>query len=137
MRASILVVLGGMALALILGFHFHRQQNRPTMAQQEFVRRLRTSTNMLVLDVRSSEEFAKGYIPGAINIPYRDLPERLGEIWAYHDKDVVVYCERGVRARIAEDTLRTAGFSRVQHLEGDMGKWRRAALPVVMASGKF
>lgn len=86
----------------------------------------------LLLDVRSPEEYAAGHIPGARNIHFRDIPDRLeaiGEL-AENADTIVVYCERGVRATKAEKALIAAGFSNVIQLTGHMKAWRNAAFPI-------
>lgn len=80
------------------------------------------------MDVRTAEEYSQGHIPGAINIEYQELPFRINEISSLSNKKIVVYCERGVRANIAEETLKKAGFTEVLHLEGDMSGWRERGL---------
>lgn len=84
----------------------------------------------LILDVRSVAEYNHSHIPGALNMPHRDLPHRLGELAAFKTRPIVLYCEAGVRARIAETALVEAGFQQVIHLTGDMQAWRRKAFPV-------
>lgn len=69
----------------------------------------------LVLDVRTSEEFAAGNLPAAINIPVDDLRARLGEL--PRDRDIVAYCQVGQRGYIATRILLQAGF-KVQNLSG-------------------
>lgn len=83
----------------------------------------------LVLDVRTPGEYARGHVPGARNIPHTEVVDRLGELALERERPVVVYCERGGRAALAEAALRQAGF-RVQHLAGDMAAWRAAGRPV-------
>jgi rhodanese-related sulfurtransferase len=83
----------------------------------------------LILDVRSPEEFAQGHVPGARNIPHDQLEARLAELGSDRGRNLVVYCESGRRAGIAEGTLLAAGFSAVHHLEGDMKAWREAGRP--------
>ncbi len=59
------------------------------------------------------------------------LPSRIDEVRNLGKKDkIIVYCERGVRANIAEETLKKAGFTEVLHLEGDMSGWRDGGLEV-------
>ncbi|MEO1375755.1 MAG: rhodanese-like domain-containing protein [Cyanobacteria bacterium J06635_10] len=87
----------------------------------------------LILDVRSAEEYAEGRVPGAINIDYRELPSRIDEVRNFGRRKIVVYCERGVRANIAEETLKKAGFTEVLHLEGDMSGWRKRGLKVELS----
>ena len=84
----------------------------------------------LFLDVRSTSEFATGHVPGAINIPHGELAKRLDDLEAQRDREIVLYCERGVRAEIAADVLAQAGFRSLAHLEGDMSAWRQERLPM-------
>ena len=78
--------------------------------------------SLIVLDVRTPEEFAAGHIPGALNIPYTHFPARIAELPAA-SKDVVIYCATGIRAERAAVRLRENGFTRLFHLEGDMTGW--------------
>jgi phage shock protein E len=96
----------------------------PNIAADKLIERLdKKDAQLLVLDVRTPEEFAAGHVPGAVNISHDQLPNRIAEITHAKDKDVVVYCRSGKRAAIAEDLLAAQGFKSVMHLEGDMLKW--------------
>ena len=81
-----------------------------------------------VLDVRSPEEYASGHVPGAVNIPYDQIASRIAEV--PKDKDVVLYCKSGRRAGIAAETLAGQGYTRLQHLEGDIVAWVAKGRPV-------
>jgi rhodanese-related sulfurtransferase len=85
--------------------------------------------DLVVLDVRTAEEFAAGHVPGAINVPHDQLQGRLAELAGARDKDVVLYCRSGRRAQVAAGVLAQAGFTRVSHLEGDYPAWSGAGLP--------
>lgn len=82
--------------------------------------------DVLILDVRSAEEYARGHVPGALNIPHTEVGARLDELSGAQHRPVVVYCEKGGRAGQAEATLLAAGFTDLHHLEGDMSAWRAA-----------
>ncbi len=99
------------------------------MSQNELMAQTKSETNTFVLDVRSPREYSSGHIPGATNINHTELSNHLEKLRGYEDKDVVVYCERGGRAQKAQKILKTAGFSNVYHLKGDMARWRRKGLP--------
>ncbi|MHC4120199.1 MAG: rhodanese-like domain-containing protein [Planctomycetota bacterium] len=86
--------------------------------------------DIFILDVRAPQEYNSGYVPGAINMDHKEISARLDELKPYMDKDVVVYCELGLRARKAQTILKNAGFGRVYHLTGDMAGWRNAGLPM-------
>ena len=89
--------------------------------------------SLLVLDVRTPEEYAAGHLPGAINIPHGDLAGRIGELGQARDRDIVVYCRSGARAGKALDVLGEAGFTRLFHLNGDYTRWTEEKRPVVAA----
>lgn len=84
---------------------------------------------VLILDVRTPEEFAAGHVPEAVNIPHDQLAARLPELDAAKSSPIVVYCERGGRAKKAEGLLLGAGYRDVLHLDGDMSAWRAAGRP--------
>ena len=96
----------------------------------ELAARIASAEAPAILDVRSPEEFASGHIPGAVNIPYDQLSERLAASGLSATDEVVVYCERGRRAEVAESMLREAGYTDVRDLTGHMAAWRAGGLPV-------
>lgn len=105
----------------------------PTSKQispSELAERIETNTAPIILDVRTAKEYSEGHIPRAINIEYIELPSRIDEVYSLRKKQIVVYCERGIRAAIAEKTLKNAGFEEILHLEGDMNTWRNKRLKI-------
>ena len=88
------------------------------------------TTLPLILDVRTAEEYAAGHIPQAINIDHRQVAAQIDTLRPFEHRNVVVYCERGARARAAEKVLTDAGFSAVIQLNGHMRAWRAAELPI-------
>ena len=103
----------------------------PDVSQAELMQRIKANHAHLILDVRSLEEYKKGHIPSAINIPHDRLGSRLAELGSHINKDVVLYCWSGGRVAIAANILRSAGFSKLLHLDGDMNGWlSNGRLPV-------
>lgn len=120
------VVLGALLVAAPV-----RAEETARVTQGALLERIqKKDAAVIILDVRSPEEFAAGHVPGAINIPYTHLPARISSMPSPTDKDVVVYCEIGVRAEKAAASLRDNGFTRLMHLDGDMKQWREAKRPV-------
>jgi len=93
-------------------------------------------TELVVLDVRTAEEFAQGHVPGARNISHDQLGARLGELAGERDKDLVIYCRSGHRAGIAVETLHEAGFTRLFHLDGDFLGWTAAGREIEGAAAE-
>lgn len=81
-----------------------------------------------VLDVRTPEEYVTGHVPGAVNIPYDQVGARLAEV--PKDRQVVLYCRSGRRAVMASEVLAANGYTRLQHLEGDIVAWQQQQRPV-------
>lgn len=98
------------------------------VSQQALLDMQTQKTPMLLLDVRTPEEFAAGHIAGAVNIPYDQVAAHLAEI--PKDKQVVVYCKSGRRAGMAVETLSSNGYTKLGHLDGDMQGWTAAGRPV-------
>ncbi len=126
---SLLILALGVLFVIVIVWVYRTKRRTSTMSQNELMARTKSEMNTFVLDVRSPREYDSGHIPGATNINHTELSNHLEKLRGYEDKDVVVYCERGVRAQKAQKILKTAGFSNVYHLKGDMAKWRRRELP--------
>lgn len=71
----------------------------------------------LVVDVRTREEFVKGALPGALNIPYDQIGARKAELGA-PAKPILLYCRSGRRSGIAAGTLTELGFPEVYNAGG-------------------
>jgi rhodanese-related sulfurtransferase len=84
----------------------------------------------LILDVRNAEEFQKGHILNARNIPLPQLDARHSDIVRYKEKPVIVACESGSRSGAAAAVLRKQGFAKVFSLSGGIAAWQQAGLPV-------
>ena len=73
------------------------------------------SEDTLLLDVRTVSEFEKGHIEGALNIPVDSLRERMDEL--DKDKEIIEYCQVGIRGYIAARILNQNGF-KVKNMTG-------------------
>ena len=88
--------------------------------------------NAVVVDVCSPEEFRKGHIPAAINIPVDQIKEQLGQLEKFRKKDrpIVLSCRSGQRASRAATVLRKNEFKRVYTLSGGLAAWEKENLPL-------
>ncbi len=82
----------------------------------------------LLIDVRTTGEFANGKIIGAKNIPLADLPVRMSELEKYRDKPIIVNCLSGARSASACRYLCSQGFEDVTNLSGGVGAWQSAGM---------
>ncbi len=81
--------------------------------------------NVLILDVRTREEFLEGHIKGAVNIPVNEVEKRLDELKKYKNSEIIVYCRSGRRSKIASEILVKNGFKRVYNLSGGIIEWKK------------
>lgn len=77
----------------------------------------RSLPDAVLLDVRTREEYAEGYIPGSINIPLDDILE-VENIAPDHDKQIFVYCLRGTRSKKAVSKMKMLGYKNAISIGG-------------------
>ncbi|MBW2231345.1 MAG: rhodanese-like domain-containing protein [Deltaproteobacteria bacterium] len=100
----------------------------PSISASLLHEQLESESAPVVIDVRTAGEYASGHIPGAVNIPFDQVAERIAEIDAPHG--VALYCMVGPRARKGESALLAVGYEKIFHLEGGLAAWQAAGLPV-------
>ncbi len=77
---------------------------------------------MVVIDARDPAQFAKGHIPGAINMDWRQVLAKRHTI--PKNKPVLIYCNTGSLSAQAGFALRVAGWDNVRILQGGMAEWQ-------------
>lgn len=98
---------------------------QPVLESVEEAAAWAAATGALLVDVRDEHEFAAGSVPGAINLPYRLLRGRAGEVPA--DRPVLTVCESGPRAGIAASILQAHGHPLTRPLvQGGVSRWLAA-----------
>ena len=92
---------------------------------EELKERLDKGEALNLIDVREEYEFDEFNI-GAKLIPLGDLPERLEEIDAWKDQEILIHCRSGARSGRAKEYLESEGFSNVRNVLGGMLAWQAA-----------
>ena len=90
-----------------------------------------SSEPLVLLDVRTIEEFESGRIKNSINIPHEILLSNIDLVSEYNDEQLVVYCRSGKRASLVIEALEKNGFTNVVDIEGDILAWSEANYPLV------
>ena len=104
------------------GERVYHERNVPDLAPEELKSLQDCSTDLLVLDVRTPEEYGRFCIPDGINVPGGDLILWAGELKQRNATNVVVNCAGRTRSIIGAATLRRLGVSNVRALRnGTMG----------------
>ncbi len=107
-----------------------RQGGIAWIETNELQRQMTVGAALTIIDVRGPDEFIGdlGHIPGAVNIPVGDIPNRLIEIKALGDKPVIMVCKTDKRSARAAELLRDENFADVRVLRGGMERWNRHGL---------
>ena len=96
---------------------------------------LEEKNSLLVLDVRDREGFSQEHIPGAINIPYTELPKRISEL--PRDKTIVTYCWSVTCHLATKAALDLAHRNfKVQEMVGGIKEWKANGLPIENAAAQ-
>jgi len=106
------------------------------ISQDELQTLMKSEDKPLLIDVRTEGEYASGHVPGAINIPHKELEQRLAELSGVKNSQVVLYCRSGTRAGFAKKILAKNGFTNLDHLSGDYIAWNKKGLPLVKSEVK-
>ena len=125
-----LFLLSSVTISSVSAYHSYLltvQQLRAGLAKGP----LMTQKGFILIDVRSTEEHATGFIPGTdVNIDFREIKTRHRDIGAQLEDHLVVYCQSGHRSNIAAETLADLGYRHVYNVTGSMNAWLEAGFPV-------
>ena len=130
--ALVLASLAAVAIVSITFFNFFcvgQQLAYKTISVSDASAMIQSSPNLLVVDVRTPEEYAQGHLQGAINIPLSDLPLRIGGLDP--NRPILVYCQTGYRSAQASAILVKAGFTQVYNMDGGITAWINSGYPTV------
>ncbi len=105
-------------------------QTGDSISPLELSGRIGTGNAPIILDVRTPREYEAGHIPGAVNIPHTELSGRISELESNRNEEIVVHCQSGARAGIAQSILSRAGFTKIHELQGHMLQWKAGGYPI-------
>jgi rhodanese-related sulfurtransferase len=94
-------------------------------------RRIDAGENLILVDVREDNEWAKGHLPGAVHmgkgVIERDIEQQVSDTGT----KLVLYCGGGFRSALAADNLQKMGYTNVESMDGGWRGWTEAGLPTV------
>ncbi len=112
---------------VVVGY-FNDRDSLEAVSRNELLRRSKDDL-VTIIDVRPSEEFEAGHVPGALNVPLNEIEQRLAIL--PKEQEVIAYCrgEYCVLAFEAVAALRKKGFT-ARRLQEGFPEWKAAGLPV-------
>jgi len=117
------VLYAVIAVILIFGVlslvrHFQQKKYLNVLTQEEFIKGYRRAQ---LIDIREPQEFDRGYIRGARNLPLTQMKQRLVELRP--DKPVYLYGQSNGRSKRAAHLLHKQNFQELYILDGGFKKW--------------
>ena len=124
METTVLVTVAVLWLVFIIGKRLLilLNPNVKNVSASQARQLIDTNKDMVILDVRTKNEYNSGHIPGAILIPVHELSSRVKELAMHYNKPLLVYCASGGRSPGAVYTLRNH-FAPIYHLSSGLSSW--------------
>jgi phage shock protein E len=85
---------------------------------------------LVVLDVRTPDEFASGHLAGAVNLDFYSASFATDLAALNRDVPYLIYCHTGNRSGQTREMMRQLGFERVYDLQGGIAAWQAAGQPI-------
>ena len=127
-----LLALSLLAVVAFIPRLIGRFRRRPMLSVEELKQRLDKNEDVLVLDVRTAEDFIgeQHHIVSATNIPLEALAQRLDELVDYQERPIAIVCRTDRRSAKAAQLLAQKGFADVHVIKGGMTDWNQKGYPV-------
>lgn len=119
------------ALLLPISLITQAQTGPKHLQPQQAAQWLESDKSVVVLDVRTADEFRTVHLKNAVNVDYTapDFEQQLAKL--DRSKPYLLHCALGGRSTKALPVLQNLGFKDVRHLDGGIQAWQNAKLPVV------
>lgn len=101
----------------------------PKIAVSEVKKAIDDKKDIVLLDVRTPEEFAKGHLQGSFNIPVDVVSEKIEQLLPSKDKTIYVYCLSGSRSVMAVEAMLKKGYTHVFDMDHGLLAWRVKGYP--------
>lgn len=96
----------------------------PQVTAEDVKKALDSHHDVVLLDVRTSEEFAKNRIKGAVNLSVNEISKKIVSVVPDKKKRVYVYCLSGSRSAYAVDAMKQLGYTNVYSMTSGLLAWR-------------
>ena len=99
------------------------QKSYQNISPLEGKNRLDTDKNIILIDVRTPDEYAQVHIPNSKSLPLNKLESGISKIAKDKESEIIVYCLSGARAASACSQLSTMGYTNVSNM-GGIQSWK-------------
>ena len=98
----------------------NKYRSKENLSLEEIEKIMQDNENVILLDVRSPQEYDEGHMQNAINIPTYEIYKKAQNIIEDKNTIIICYCTLGVRSKKAIKMLKKLGYKNLYHLDGGM-----------------
>lgn len=111
------IIFLGLILLMLVGCGSDEEGQYQTITPEDAYERLQNE-DILLLDVRTEEEYIVGSIPGSVLLPLDTIEDNMETLYPDKDAEIFVYCRSGNRSKTAANLLLELGYKHVYDLGG-------------------
>ncbi len=104
----------------------------PQITAEDVKRSIDAKENIVLLDVRTKEEFGKGKIEGSINLPLDEIEEKITSVIPDKNQKIYAYCLSGSRSTLAVNIMVKMGYTNIYSLTSGLLAWRVKNYPIAV-----
>ncbi len=104
----------------------------PSVDVEEVKKAIDQQEQLVVLDVRTPDEYARGHIEGSINLPVSDIAATYKTVLSDKEQRLFVYCLSGSRSAVAVQELQKLGYIHVFDMKSGLLAWRAKGYKTVV-----
>ena len=132
------IVQGVNTPSKVFGERVLHELHTPEVTPRELAKRMAAGEDMVIVDTRTPEEYARGCLPGAWSVPGGELVLRIGELVERPDTTIVVHCGGRTRSYLGAESLRKMALPNplVAVKNGTMG-WELAGLELERGASRW
>jgi len=98
----------------------YRSLDTKEISYKKMEEMLKKNTDIILLDVRSNQEYKEDHLENSVNIPLFNLEKEMTHMLKDKTKTIIVYCTSGARSKTAKDVLERAGYKDVYNLKNGL-----------------
>lgn len=103
----------------------------PTVSVDDLMKAIEMKEKIVILDVRTPEEYARVHIENSINLPVDKITDRVTTVITDKDTKLFVYCMSGSRSVMAVDMMVNMGYTNVFDVTSGLLAWRIKKYPLI------
>lgn len=112
----VLVLIGGFFMFM------HNTNAKDLVTYAELQQKISSKADIVLLDVRTLEEYNSGHIPTSVLLPHNEIEAKAEQLLTDKNKEIIVYCRSGNRSNQAQNMLIKLGYTNVRDF-GGISRW--------------